>query len=66
MKVYTLLLTEGEINSLKDRLESDNYVNYNNDLKSVVEKIGYFFEPENTYNDIPERGTNHGNSRKTN
>ena len=55
MKVYTLLLTEGEINSLKDRLESDNYVNYNNDLKSVVEKIGYFFEPENSYNDIPER-----------
>ena len=55
MKVYTLLLTEGEINSLKDRLESDNYVNYNSDLKSVVEKIGYFFEPENNYNDIPER-----------
>ena len=55
MKVYTLLLTEGEINSLKDRLESDNYVNYDNDLKSVVEKIGYFFEPENTYNDIPKR-----------
>jgi len=55
MKVYTLLLTEGEINSLKDRLESDNYVNYNNDLKSVVEKIGYFFEPEQSYNDIPER-----------
>ncbi len=55
MKVYTLLLTEGEINSLKDRLESDNYVNYDNDLKSVVEKIGYFFEPENPYNDIPER-----------
>ena len=55
MKVYTLLLTEGEINSLKDRLESDNYVNYDNDLKSVVEKIGYFFEPEQSYKDIPER-----------
>ena len=55
MKVYTLLLTEGEINSLKDRLESDNYVNYNNDLKSVVEKIGYFFEPENNYTEIPEK-----------
>ena len=62
MKVYTLLLTEGEINSLKDRVESDNYVNYDDDLKSVVEKIGYFFEPQkdgtvdsSTYNDIPER-----------
>mgnify|MGYP005745151735 FL=1 len=62
MKVYTLLLTEGEINSLRDRLESENYVNYDDDLKSVVEKIGYFFEPQkdgtvdsSTYNDIPER-----------
>lgn len=62
MKVYTLLLTEGEINSLRDRLDSDNYVNYDDDLKSVVEKIGYFFEPQkdgtvdsSTYNDIPER-----------
>ena len=55
MKGYTLLLTEGEINSLKDRLEADNYVNYDNDLKSVGEKIGYFFEPEQSYNDIPER-----------
>ena len=65
MKVYTLLLTEGEINSLKDRLESDNYVNYNNDLKSVVEKIGYFFEPENTTMTFL-RGTKHGTTRKTN
>ena len=55
MKVYTLLLTEGEITSLKTRLETDNYVNYDNDLKSVVEKIGYFFEPEQSYKDIPER-----------
>ena len=27
---------------------------YDNDLKSVVEKIGYFYEPEQSYNDIPE------------
>jgi hypothetical protein len=62
MKVYTLLLPEGEIHSLRVRLESENYVNYDDDLKSVVEKIGYFFEPQkdgtvdsSTYNDIPER-----------
>ena len=62
VKVYTLLLTEGELNSLKTQLESDNYVNYDNDLKSVVEKIGYFYEPQkdgtidsSPYNDIPDR-----------